>query len=385
MREGLSRAEVNLQGIAMTRLVMEFAKRETNSSSIQNIVSDTKAREIKDRSRMEFAKPTSKIYPLISSVAAPELPSRDLANKLVDLFNKKAQYMLPTLHEPSFRKVVEQVYQGSLDAYGNFVVRIVLAIAMQKLDSQYAGLADSYYLAAMPFLEQSIRGRNIGTLQCLVLIAQYSMVTPTRAASYWVVGLASRLCAELGLAEEATIRCPDLVTGIRPSVLEMDMKRRLLWIVFSMETGLAHSLGRPSAFACSFDHMDVAFFETVDDEDLTSDGILPRSPQSMKKRVAIHFLSMRLLQLEIRRELYLKKKPSPVDDRDPWFQSMEQKLRHWLYSCPKEDGGSGLDEIWYVAQRFPCFFSFVIALFLTARCPVTCYFSFVIIYIGFTL
>ena len=28
---------------------------------------------------------------------------------------------------------------------------------MQKLDSQYAGLADSYYLAALPYLEDAIK------------------------------------------------------------------------------------------------------------------------------------------------------------------------------------------------------------------------------------
>ncbi|KAL8705305.1 MAG: hypothetical protein Q9201_001592 [Fulgogasparrea decipioides] len=331
----------------MTRLVMESAKRETHSKSIQNIVSDTKARRIRDRSALELAKPTSKVYPLISSVAAPELPSRELTEKLVDLFNRKAQFMLPTLHEPSFRQMIDNVYDGSTDAYENFVLRIVLSVSMQKLDSQYAGLADSYYLAAMPYLEDSIRHKNVGTLQCLALIAQYSMITPTRAASYWVVGLASKLCQELGLTEEATIESPDILTGAWPNTLEIDMRRRLVWIIFSMETGLAHSLGRPSAFACTWDHLGVSFFQPVDDEYISREGVVPGCPHSMKKRVAIHFLSMRFLQLEIRRKLYLRKREYPTDDKDPWFSSMEQKLKDWLQSCPREDGGSGLDQVWF--------------------------------------
>lgn len=334
-------------GIAMTRLVMDLAKRETQSSSIQDIISDTKARSIRDRFTMEQAKPTSKIYPLVSSVAAPDLPSRDLTEKLVDLFNRKAQFMLPTLHEPSFRQVVDAVYNGSTDAYQNFVLRIVLSVSMQKLDSRYAGLADSYYLAAMPHLEESIRRKDIGTLQCLALIAQYSMVTPTRAASYWVVGLASKLCQELGLTQEATINSPDPQTGMTANALEVDMRRRLLWIIFSMETGLAHSLGRPSAFGCTFDYVDVKPFEPVDDEYIREEGIVRGCPHSMKKRVAIHFLSMRFLQLEIRRKLYLKKRVSLENDQDPWFYDMEQKLRNWMHSAPREDGGSGLDEVWF--------------------------------------
>lgn len=331
----------------MTRLVMELAKRETQSSSIQDIISDTKARRIRDRFSLELAKPTSKIYPLVSSVAAPDLPSRDLTEKLVELFNRKAQFMLPTLHEPSFRQVVDNVYNGSTDAYENFVLRIVLAVSMQKLDPRYAGLADSYYLAAMPHLEESIQRKDLGTLQCLALIAQYSMVTPTRAASYWVVGLASKLCQELGLAQEATINAPNPQTGAQPSALEVDMRRRLLWIIFSMETGLAHSLGRPSAFACTFDYVDVQSFAPVDDPYIGKEGIVPGCPRSMKKRVSAHFLSMRFLQLEIRRKLYLKRRPLPKDDQDPWFHSMEQKLRDWMRSAPREGGGSGLDEVWF--------------------------------------
>ncbi len=89
---------------------------------------------------------------------------------------------MPTLHEPSYAKDMQDVYDGSTDAYQNFVVRMVLAISMQKLDPQYAGLADSYYLAAMPFLEDVVRPKDLKTLQCLVLIAQYSLLTPTRTA-----------------------------------------------------------------------------------------------------------------------------------------------------------------------------------------------------------
>ncbi|KAL8811256.1 MAG: hypothetical protein Q9200_001949 [Gallowayella weberi] len=334
-------------GIAMTRIVMHFAKTQTQSASMQDIVSHAKARQIRDRFALELIKPTSKVYPLISSVAASDLPSRGLTGKLLEIFNHKAQFMLPTLHEPSLLRTVNHVYVGSMDPYQNFVLRIVLAVSMQKLDSRYAGLADSYYLAAMPYLEASIKRKDLGTLQCLALIAQYSMVTPTRTASYWVVGLACKLCQELGLTEETTIGSPRFQQGEQPDALEIDMRRRLFWIIFSMETGLAHSLGRPSAFACSYDHPNVLFFQAVDDEYIGKNGIVPGCPLSIKKQIAIHFLSMRLLQLEIRRKLYLRKKPVPKDNDDPWFYLMEQKLRSWVHSCPTEDCGTGLDEVWF--------------------------------------
>ena len=253
--------------------------------------------------------------------------------------------MLPTLHEPSFHTVVEDVYDGSKDAYKNFTLRMVIAISMQKLDTRYAGLADSYYLAALPYLEESIRPMNLGTLQCFALLAQYSLVTPTRTAAYWVVGLATRLCQELGITEEAGI----VSTGSdqKYDALEIDMRRRLFWIITSMEFGLAHSLGRPSAFGTGPDRINVGFFAAVDDQYIFPAGVLPGSPLSIKKLIAIHFFKMRLLQSEIRRKLYLKKRQDPQNDQDNWFKSMEAKLNEWRSSVPRNDEGSGLSETWF--------------------------------------
>ena len=76
-------------GIAMTKLVMEFAKQNLATHNIKDVVPESKAQQIKDRFMVECAKPTSKIYPLISSVAAPTLPAEDLTQRLVENFNDK--------------------------------------------------------------------------------------------------------------------------------------------------------------------------------------------------------------------------------------------------------------------------------------------------------
>jgi hypothetical protein len=332
----------------ITRLVMELAKQNTDSKTIKEIVPDVEARQIKARFAQEEGKPSSKVYPMISNVAAPDLPGRDLTNSLVDHFNRKAQNLWPTLHEPSFRDVVDDVYNGSASPYKNFTMRMVIAISMQKLKTDWAGLADSYYLAALQYLEDAVRPMDLSTLQCFALIAQYSLVTPTRTAAYWVVGLAARLSQELGITEEATIVPPD---NPRANAIDVDMRRRLFWVITSMEFGLAHSLGRPSAFGTTYDHIDVGFFEAVDDCYINPDGVRPGSPTSMKKRIAIHFFKMRLLQAEIRRELYLRKRPEPNSDQDPWFHKMITKLREWRDSAPRDDEGTGLSDVWYVNNR----------------------------------
>jgi hypothetical protein len=251
--------------------------------------------------------------------------------------------MYPIFHEPTFAKDVEDVYNNSTDPYQNFVVRMVIAVSLQKMDTQYAGLADSYYLAALNYFEAAIRSMDLHTLQCYALIACYSLLTPTRTAVYYVVGLALRLVQDLGMHEERSIRFGPNGKELDP--LEVDMRRRLFWIVLTMDLGLSHSLGRPSIFPVAVEHMDVEFPANCDDQFISPNGIYPAQP-SLKKWIAIHFFRMRLLQLEIRRKLYLAKRATPKDDNDIWFKQMEDKLIRWRDASPNVDGGSGFDKVW---------------------------------------
>ncbi|KAJ5532800.1 hypothetical protein N7494_009352 [Penicillium frequentans] len=336
-------------GIAMTRLVMEMAKQNTDSKSIKDVVPEFTAQEIKAAFAQEDSKPTSKVYPMISSIPAADLPRGSLPYKLIDLFVAKAQALLPTLHEPTFRREADEVLNGSTEPCQNFQLRMAFAISLQKMSIDFAGLADSYYLAALPFLEPTLKKMDLRALQCLVLIAQYSMLTPTRTAAYWVVGTAGKLCQDLGLTEEATITTsPD---GRALNTLEIDMRRRLFWIVSSMEFGLSHSLGRPNCYSVTHDNIDVNFFELVDDRYITADGITPGARPVLGKCLAIHFFKMRLLQLEVRRALYLTRRETPVDDQDPWFSHMSNKIDEWMASCPRNDDGSGLNVKWFQGRR----------------------------------
>lgn len=258
--------------------------------------------------------------------------------------------MYPIFHEPTFLREVDEVYQGSKDPVKNFCLRMVIAISLQKMDAQYAGLADSYYLAALKYFELAIAPMNLETLQCFALIAGYSLLTPTRTAVYYIIGLAVRLCQALGLHEEKTIIIGS--NGRQLDALEIDMRRKLLWSILSMEYGLSHSLGRPSHFATRADFVGVGFCQLVDDTFITRDGVRPAPQASLKKWIAIHFFKMRVLQLEIRRKLYQRKRAEPKDDQDPWFAQMQAKMEDWRDKSPEMDGGSGLNKVWY-AIRIP--------------------------------
>ncbi|KAI1425466.1 hypothetical protein F5Y12DRAFT_365254 [Xylaria sp. FL1777] len=328
-------------GIAMTRIVMEEAKRYTKTGRISELIPEVRGRRkaassvnsaAGNRSQsfsMPAANPRKKSYPMVSAVAAAGLPSRGIADRLIEVFHQRAQVFNPALHERVLANALEDVYAGSQDPYQNFIVHLVMAISMQKLDSNYAGLADSYYLAAMQYYEAVVRPKDLKTLQCLVLIGQYSLLTPTRTAVYYVVGLATRISQQLGLADEKTI-----ALGANDP-LSLDMRRRLSWIVSNYELGLSHSMGRPNGFAKTDDLVDIKWFETASDANISESGIAPGPPDE-KKLVAIHFCKMRLLQAEIRRTLYEMKRPEPRNAHHPWFASMEARMDQWLRSSPEK-------------------------------------------------
>jgi hypothetical protein len=252
--------------------------------------------------------------------------------------------MYPIFHEPTFNQDVAQVYSGSTDPYQNYCLRMVIAISLQRMDTQYAGLADSYYLAALKYFEAAIKPMNLKTLQCFSLVAGYSLLTPTRTAVYYIIGLGVRLCQALGLHEEKTItRGPG---GRQADPLEIDMRRRLFWTILTMDYGLSHSLGRPSHFATRREHIDVNFGQLVDDVFISRECIKPAPQASLKKWIGIHFYRMRLLQLEIRKMLYQRKKPEPKNDQHPWFTDMLAKIEAWRDTSPEMDGGSGLNKVW---------------------------------------
>lgn len=252
--------------------------------------------------------------------------------------------MYPLLHEPSLTQWMADVYNGVQDPFRNFVTRMVLAIALQRGHTRLAGLGDSFYLAAMTWFEAVVQPMDLQTLQCFVLIGQYSLLTPTRTAVFYVVGLAVRLAQKLGITEERTLTKNR--DGSQATAYETDMRRRVFWAVVTMDYGLAHSLGRPAIMATGANHIDVGFFQPIDDQCITSHGFLPGA-FSTRKWIAIHFYKMRMLQLEIRRTLYQKKRATPQNEDDPWFVQMKAKMDDWRDASPNNDENSGFSKEWF--------------------------------------
>lgn len=89
-------------GIALTRLLMEEAKRFTDSKSIGELIPEVRARRQARMQSIQMAGTGTltghkKSYPMISELPAESLPKRAVANKLIDAFNQKCESCLMPL------------------------------------------------------------------------------------------------------------------------------------------------------------------------------------------------------------------------------------------------------------------------------------------------
>jgi len=186
-------------GITMTRLVIDFAKKHLEKDSMKEIKEHRN--NFRQGQRIAGTPGVHIPSPVALPGAAPQLPSREVTDRLVEIFlqrgeaihvqsslkyrlnNLIAQFILPLLHEPTFLGYVDDIYdKGDTDPVKLFQLKNVLAISMQKLSPNYAQLADSYYLASFEQLEDIMEPMDMTTLQCLALMCSYSLLTPTRTA-----------------------------------------------------------------------------------------------------------------------------------------------------------------------------------------------------------
>lgn len=76
-------------------------------------------------------------------------------------------------------------------------------------------------------------------LQAILLLVWYSLLNPDRGSIWFLIGLATRTCVDLGFHNEENSPVDQLDS------LEADMRRRLFWCTYKMDRLLSISLGRP--------------------------------------------------------------------------------------------------------------------------------------------
>lgn len=89
-------------------------------------------------------------------------------------------------------------------------------------------------------------------LQAILLLIWYSLLNPEKGSIWYLVGLATRTCVDMGYHNEHNAQIEQL------DALEIDMRRRLFWCAYKMDRLLSQSLGRPPSIPDGFINVPVS-------------------------------------------------------------------------------------------------------------------------------
>jgi hypothetical protein len=85
-------------------------------------------------------------------------------------------------------------------------------------------------------------------LQAILLLIWYSLLNPEKGSIWYLVGLATRTCVDMGYHNEHNLN----VQIDKLDALELDMRRRLFYCTYKMDRLLSQALGRPPSIPDGF-------------------------------------------------------------------------------------------------------------------------------------
>ena len=264
----------------------------------------------------------------------------------------------------------------------------------QKLSSQQRQ-PEEYHASAMMHLESFLgsmpladRPEGIGggleQLQAVLLLAGFALLRPVAPGLWYITGVATRLGVDLGLHYEDGANIDEIEdgngharqdiamgggqsnfasTGFDPKERGRrqwvrDLRRRLWWCVYSFDRLVSTCVGRP--FGISDAVITTDWPSVLDDKDITPTGFLIPSHNfngPSYKRVAHHYIRLRLLQSEIlqvlqyrqaqrvhakdgeRKSPFMHTKLScsflqPFESFHAWRKDIDRRLWEWKESAP---------------------------------------------------
>jgi hypothetical protein len=191
-----------------------------------------------------------------------ELPPETLAAKLVKSYLDHDAIAFPFLSATALLDILERFYHSETyyscqaTAYETFVFNMTLAIAtasVYKYDWQMLPSAESHHSRAMQELDQVLVHGGLESLQALLLLCQYrqgSSIKDNSASMWHLVGIAARICLELGLHRESAYPLKfrrDADPAEAQCYQHQEVSRKCFWCLIAMDRVTSNILGRPLA------------------------------------------------------------------------------------------------------------------------------------------
>ncbi|UKZ78513.1 hypothetical protein TrVFT333_006255 [Trichoderma virens FT-333] len=191
------------------------------------------------------------------------LPAEQLARGLIEAYLAHDHLSYPFLHPRAVRAVVDGIYSDAsfekTHPFEMFMFHMILAIAtsqVYKFNWRVLPDAETQLQKATDYLNAVLFEGGLRALQAMLLLCQFRLSNSTNHASdslWHIVGIAVRMCFELGLHREAMYRTADPrrdaadVSFLSPKYEESQVRRRCFWSVYALDRVVSVTLGRPLA------------------------------------------------------------------------------------------------------------------------------------------
>ncbi|OWZ73938.1 hypothetical protein AYX14_00664 [Cryptococcus neoformans] len=271
-------------------------------------------------------------------ITIPPLPPQPAVERLVAAYVDFVGVTGPIIHIPTLGKQLVKIREGTDVEEGDiFVVMMVLALSTMASSrfvdppDDLRACSEAFHAEAMKHLDAVFEEQSYVSLQAILLLVWYSLLNPDKGSIWFLVGLATRACVDLGYHNEHNVQVDQL------DALELDMRRRLFWCTYKMDRLLSQSLGRPPSIPDGF--VNVPLPSNLHDIDIHAGhyGPLTGEPCSYKA-VFLHTTKLRQLQSEILFNTYGVHGSTGRLPSDEWFDDCYGRLKHWLKTAPEPRG-----------------------------------------------
>ncbi|KAL6240678.1 hypothetical protein RBB50_012388 [Rhinocladiella similis] len=275
------------------------------------------------------------------------LPSSILARSLVSAYLAHDHLSYPFLHAGKLLQTLDAVYSDESfyrrHPVEAFTLDMVLAIAtaqVSKFDWQVMPDAETHHDRAMNRLGVVLGKGGLDALQAILLICQYRVGSGLYDAStslWHLVGIASRMCFELGLHRESVyyVSEPGASGTDEAAIEDSEVKRRCFWCVVAMDRVTSITLGRPLAIHLEDFDTELPRTETnivvSPDNNLSPTEPIGSPPWQLRTAIFVHIVRYRLICGKILSSLHnvIKSRASGSYNYEAVRRQLTEELEAW--------------------------------------------------------
>lgn len=252
------------------------------------------------------------------------------ADRLIQGWRRHIATRYPICHTPHVMKL-HSCRKNLTDKYDKCILHLIYAVSGRWLESAGENgyfFSDKHYDTAFQEMDSTLRLRDTRSLDYLLLMSLYCTRAPREPGAWTYIGMAVRLCIELGLHRSR---------HGRPSIRN-ELNKRRFWTAYFLERDICIAIGRPPSISDHDIDVDLPFDI---DEDSESDDVLRRDYAQRAQALAIpatsltpfiHRTRLKRIESEIQHTVYRVDQVCEVSDA--MITAYLGRLEQWRSEIP---------------------------------------------------